>query len=105
MILPPPISTRTDTLFPYTTLFRSFEAFVLIDLAAEVVGGELVGFVDDDQIPLSVLELLLELFTAGQLIEACDQQVGLLEVVARGALLLLLTAEEDRKSTRLNSSH
>src|SRR3546814_18653421 len=23
MILPPPISTRTDTLFPYTTLFRS----------------------------------------------------------------------------------
>src|SRR3546814_11897775 len=23
MILPPPISTRTDTLFPYTSLFRS----------------------------------------------------------------------------------
>src|SRR3546814_11818071 len=26
MIRPPPISTRTDTLFPYTTLFRSEEA-------------------------------------------------------------------------------
>src|SRR3546814_4311508 len=26
MILPPPISTRTDTLFPYTTLFRSTDA-------------------------------------------------------------------------------
>src|SRR3546814_113706 len=25
MILPPPRSTRTDTLFPYTTLFRSAE--------------------------------------------------------------------------------
>src|SRR3546814_11301549 len=25
MILRPPISTRTDTLFPYTTLFRSLE--------------------------------------------------------------------------------
>src|SRR3546814_13285067 len=25
MILRPPRSTRTDTLFPYTTLFRSFE--------------------------------------------------------------------------------
>src|SRR3546814_17096980 len=25
MILPPPISARTDTLFPYTTLFRSDE--------------------------------------------------------------------------------
>src|SRR3546814_5119033 len=27
MIRRPPISTRTDTLFPYTTLFRSGEAF------------------------------------------------------------------------------
>src|SRR3546814_12925989 len=26
MIRPPPISTRTDTLFPYTTLFRSADA-------------------------------------------------------------------------------
>src|SRR3546814_4196570 len=26
MILPPPRSTRTDTLFPYTTLFRSAQA-------------------------------------------------------------------------------
>src|SRR3546814_9448047 len=26
MIRRPPISTRTDTLFPYTTLFRSFDA-------------------------------------------------------------------------------
>src|SRR3546814_2462366 len=25
MLRPPPISTRTDTLFPYTTLFRSLE--------------------------------------------------------------------------------
>src|SRR3546814_17050261 len=32
MIRPPPRSTRTDTLFPYTTLFRSLD-----DLAA---GGE-----------------------------------------------------------------
>src|SRR3546814_2086496 len=27
MIRPPPISTRTDTRFPYTTLFRSTEEF------------------------------------------------------------------------------
>src|SRR3546814_5134890 len=27
MIRPPPISTRTDTLFPYTTLFRSCRRF------------------------------------------------------------------------------
>src|SRR3546814_9200750 len=29
MIRRPPISTRTDTLFPYTTLFRSFETLFL----------------------------------------------------------------------------
>src|SRR3546814_7067551 len=29
MIRPPPISTRTDTLFPYPTLFRSLLAIVL----------------------------------------------------------------------------
>src|SRR3546814_19465062 len=31
MIRRPPISTRTDTLFPYTTLFRSFDANDKID--------------------------------------------------------------------------
>src|SRR3546814_5961460 len=31
MIRQPPRSTRTDTLFPYTTLFRSFTATVLFD--------------------------------------------------------------------------
>src|SRR3546814_4711939 len=36
MILRPPRSTRTDTLFPYTTLFRSNG----IDLAYEVHPGE-----------------------------------------------------------------
>src|SRR3546814_12153388 len=29
MIRPPPSSTRTDTLFPYTTLFRSEDAGIL----------------------------------------------------------------------------
>src|SRR3546814_10105737 len=33
MIRRPPRSTRTDTLFPYTTLFRSQEASVLLDCA------------------------------------------------------------------------
>src|SRR3546814_18914997 len=35
MIRQPPRSTRTDTLFPYTTLFRSFKAvlgFILVNL-------------------------------------------------------------------------
>src|SRR3546814_9340949 len=39
MIRRPPRSTRTDTLFPYTTLFRS----VLFDLHREL-GGKMVPF-------------------------------------------------------------
>src|SRR3546814_18336585 len=35
MIRPPPRSTRTDTLFPYTTLFRSDQAHDLLDLFSE----------------------------------------------------------------------
>src|SRR3546814_20343870 len=35
MIRPPPRSTRTDTLFPYTTLFRSFDYFTTGDPAQE----------------------------------------------------------------------
>src|SRR3546814_13478030 len=34
MILPPTRSTRTDTLFPYTTLFRSVDADIEIEAAA-----------------------------------------------------------------------
>src|SRR3546814_9234756 len=39
MIRRPPRSTRTDTLFPYTTLFRSIEAF-------EILLGDLERLVD-----------------------------------------------------------
>src|SRR3546814_6157288 len=38
MIRPPPRSTRTDTLFPYTTLFRSVHArfpFIRLDVTAD----------------------------------------------------------------------
>src|SRR3546814_15027650 len=41
MIPRPPRSTRTDTLFPYTTLFRSHQAFLgdtLLEIAAEKAG-------------------------------------------------------------------
>src|SRR3546814_12116330 len=34
MIRRPPISTRTDTLFPYTTLFRSAQSLLAADQAA-----------------------------------------------------------------------
>src|SRR3546814_15595025 len=51
MIRRPPISTRTDTLFPYTTLFRSdiAEEGLDIDLLAELMmPGELWPVVERD---------------------------------------------------------
>src|SRR3546814_14161427 len=46
MILPPPRSTRTDTLFPYTTLFRS-PAHRVVEVADQASilgeGDQLVG--------------------------------------------------------------
>src|SRR3546814_19736205 len=39
MIRRPPRSTRTDTLFPYTTLFRSDDARNVISVALEIIAG------------------------------------------------------------------
>src|SRR3546814_14450681 len=41
MIRRPPRSTRTDTLFPYTTLFRSLESRVL-NRAGQLTGAKIV---------------------------------------------------------------
>lgn len=49
------------------------EAPGLVDLAPEVVGGELVGLVHHDQVPLAVPELVLKVFAAGELVQAGDQ--------------------------------
>src|SRR3546814_5755735 len=45
MIRRPPISTRTDTLFPYTTLFRSLvlRQEAREELAADLLGPEVLG--------------------------------------------------------------
>src|SRR3546814_20482416 len=45
MILRPPRSTRTDTLFPYTTLFRSlFVGFIMENQSANLPEGHPVTF-------------------------------------------------------------
>src|SRR3546814_3794320 len=41
MILRPPRSTRTDTLFPYTTLFRSAPALHEVAAVADQIGVDL----------------------------------------------------------------
>src|SRR3546814_13253640 len=44
MIRRPPRSTRTDTLFPYTTLFRSVARFTL----SRIIGQPIAGPLDTD---------------------------------------------------------
>src|SRR3546814_11342942 len=45
MILRPPRSTRTDTLFPYTTLFRSAGEAEFVGLIARAMPGGHIGIV------------------------------------------------------------
>src|SRR3546814_2918313 len=115
MIRRPPRSTRTDTLFPYTTLFRSdleeFEAAatstpVIADLkpggrytAAEMFQHGGTALVARELRSAGLIEDLptvtgRSLFQELDALPAADAQ----DVVRQ-------VADPDRKSTRLNSSH
>src|SRR3546814_13089318 len=83
MIRRPPRSTRTDTLFPYTTLFRSRGAAG----AGRDRGLEQVGHLGSD-------------IRRDEDVTAID-----LMLVDRHAVRGHLGDAIDRKSTRLNSSH
>src|SRR3546814_14141316 len=55
MIRRPPRSTRTDTLFPYTTLFRSLPVlavFFIVDIA--YFGANLIKVPDGGWVPLAI---------------------------------------------------
>src|SRR3546814_19292989 len=82
MIRRPPRSTRTDTLLPYTTLFRSWRS--------GVIGASVVTVVI---VCSSSLKELHDLLTVG--------------LAQRPCILRPISPciHPDRKSTRLNSSH
>src|SRR3546814_20763973 len=88
MIRRPPTSKRTDTLFPYTTLFRSH------------LGTRCPGDFQD-----RAHELALE----GVLVDAVDEMPVDLHIIVpqfRPQPQARITgAQIDRKTTRLNSSH
>src|SRR3546814_18801797 len=102
MILRPPRSTRTDTLFPYTTLFRSFRGQDAAETLASVLGAGLIG---DTAIVSSFgaeSAVLLHLVTR----VAPDIPVLFLDTGKHfPETLAYRDALADRKSTRLNSSH
>src|SRR3546814_11881294 len=97
MIRRPPRSTRTDTLLPYTTLFRSGEQLA--------IGAHDVGFrIDLDLRHVAVMHHVL----LGDLATALhgDQRPLQPECLCNAGIETSLAHKsEDRKSTRLNSSH
>src|SRR3546814_10920390 len=130
----PPKSTRTDTLFPYTTLFRSLGQIAgdvsgrTVDLGrvlprkrAAAMGGSAAIGIDDDlaagQARVAVRSADLEQsgrvdedrLVAGQ--PALGQDIGehALHIIAQAGLTRVVAHRRrmlgDRKSTRMNSSH
>src|SRR3546814_5851915 len=107
MIRRPPRSTRTDTLFPYTTLFRSLleevepigpvlhHAATLLHVLGMVVGrADLVG--------IDMRELCIHPYLrVADLVERSGHRAA--DTVSGQAFLIAHAL--DRKSTRLNSSH
>src|SRR3546814_15542286 len=98
MIRRPPRSTRTDTLFPYTTLFRSD---VINRHGAKVYGKAAVG-----SPPMSVPHLDTR-FIDGKKALLFGPYAGFSTKFLKNGSWLDLPAsiKVDRKSTRLNSSH
>src|SRR3546814_14882569 len=94
----PPRSTRTDTLFPYTTLFRSQRAPDVIDCGAILIVLQLLRH--------RVIEQLRRMQWLHQIMTNRRQKPALAFVGAlRGEAGGFQRVGADRKSTRLNSSH
>src|SRR3546814_13244947 len=94
-----PRSTRTYTLFPYTTLFRSDALLVDEDGGAvdAHVFAPIHALLDPGPVGLADLALQVGGEREGQAVFRFELVVGG-DAVARDA-------DQDRKSTRLNSSH
>src|SRR3546814_10856824 len=143
MIRRPPVSTRTDTLFPYATLFRSLDArHDVIELRDGLADGAVVlveGHVGVAAVLTGVVQMHPADLLAGALLDQMGVHLQLVLVLLDSAAILLhigllLRLEvddfdrvvfapnqvnaaledvlildqrnlEDRKSTRLNSSH
>src|SRR3546814_15109589 len=107
MLRRPPRSTRTDTLFPYTTLCRAGVAptpAVAWMAARDGIAGAVVSASHN---PFS--DNGVKLFGPGG-VKLDDEVEGALEAELHSSLRHEIAASplagaEDRKSTRLNSSH
>src|SRR3546814_13538084 len=98
MIRRPPRSTRTDTLFPYTTLFRSKK----VNFDRQTYGG--LATDDPELIALKNAVYSGQAFTADVNDNNLSGQLTL-SFKPKSSINAYATFATDRKSTRLNSSH
>src|SRR3546814_7577807 len=111
MIRRPPRSTRTDTLFPYTTLFRSHEDIHLSDSnysSFNVGGGKCKNCNHQSTSSVGIFPTSDEMAAIWNaendinfLIAAEEKKIA----VSKARISELKKLAADRKSTRLNSSH
>src|SRR3546814_1626925 len=111
MIRRPPGSTRTDTLFPYTTLFRSLSLLAAcaglqgpaMTTTSAIVPDEIKG-----QMRAGESDLAPDFYYVAPASEGRSYDKVMIDPIIYFAPLeqrRTISPEEDRKSTRLNSSH
>src|SRR3546814_2286224 len=114
MIRRPPRSTRTDTLFPYTTLFRSRQACRVM---VEARPAHLVPCSNRDE--RKQKKMMNDALTPRAIVSALDEHIIGQQEAKRAVAVALRNrwrrqrlpdalrdeVTPDRKSTRLNSSH
>src|SRR3546814_18490483 len=107
MIRRPPRSTRTDTLLPYTTLFRSPGGGTYATDLNRRLSHVAAGVDDTDAVNVAQLNASLAA-AGGSPYFAVDDSSDTTAALALGgstAVGVSGAAATDRKSTRLNSSH
>src|SRR3546814_13777467 len=105
MIRRPPRSTRTDTLFPYTTLFRSVHEAVSLYIRADEISIKWPNDLLVGRAKLSgvLLERTGDAIVIGIGLNIAHHPEGLDRPVT--SMAECGAGDVDRKSTRMNSSH
>src|SRR3546814_9459459 len=98
MLRRPPISTRTDTLFPYTTLFRA--TFLV---GSERFTGTEWQEVDSNTFRRVMLRPTRDIGLANY--TTYFSTPSLFHSIQNSLIIAVISTVIDRKSTRLNSSH